>query len=209
MPFHLQKHSHSLANSFATPNLHLNFASEFSGRVRIRIRIRNRIAVTAVRCSLLTWESSGLLQRSVGPFRPKVEKKSEEEFLGLLGPRGPKNTAPSSIRPIHPPTSGNTLLGVGGCYPGVSKGVPAVRNFRIYPHPPRLKLPSGQKWGEAGGGVYDFSLEKSPKRSRKRAPTGQCFGNPNPYNLSKKYGSTPPIRTAVRPPFVSPYFPGF
>ena len=38
---------------------------------------------------------------------------------------------------------------------------------------------------------------------------GQCFGNPNPYNLSKKYGSTPPICTAVRPPFVSPYFPGF
>ena len=29
---------------------------------------------------------------------------------------------------------------------------------------------------------------------------GQCFGNPNPYNLSKKYGSTPPICTAVRPP---------
>ena len=37
----------------------------------------------------------------------------------------------------------------------------------------------------------------------------QCFGNPNPYNLSKKYGSTPPICTAVRPPFVLPYFPGF
>ena len=36
---------------------------------------------------------------------------------------------------------------------------------------------------------------------------GQCFGNPNPYNLSlsKKYGSTPPICTAVCPPFVSPY----
>ena len=40
-------------------------------------------------------------------------------------------------------------------------------------------------------------------------PNGQCFGNPNPYNLSKKYGSTPPICTAVRPPFVSPCFPGF
>ena len=38
---------------------------------------------------------------------------------------------------------------------------------------------------------------------------GQCFGNPNPYNLPKKYGSTPSICTAVRPPFVSPYFPGF
>ena len=38
--------------------------------------------------------------------------------------------------------------------------------------------------------------------------SGQRFGNPNPYNLSKKYGSTPPICTAVRPPFVSPYFPG-
>ena len=38
---------------------------------------------------------------------------------------------------------------------------------------------------------------------------GQCFGNPNPYNLSKKYGSTPPICTAVRPPFVSLCFPGF
>ena len=25
---------------------------------------------------------------------------------------------------------------------------------------------------------------------------GQCFGNPNPYNLSRKYGSTPPICTA-------------
>ena len=39
--------------------------------------------------------------------------------------------------------------------------------------------------------------------------SGQCFGNPNPYNLPKKYGSTPPICTAVRPSFVSPYFPGF
>ena len=29
---------------------------------------------------------------------------------------------------------------------------------------------------------------------------GQCFGNPNPYNLSKKHGSTHPICTAVRPP---------
>ena len=38
---------------------------------------------------------------------------------------------------------------------------------------------------------------------------GQFFGNPNPYNLSEKYGSTPPICTAVRPLFVSPYFPGF
>ena len=38
---------------------------------------------------------------------------------------------------------------------------------------------------------------------------GQCFGNPNPYNLSRKYGSTPPICTAARPPFVSPCFPGF
>ena len=28
---------------------------------------------------------------------------------------------------------------------------------------------------------------------------GQCFGNPNPYNLSEKYGSTPPICTAARP----------
>ena len=30
--------------------------------------------------------------------------------------------------------------------------------------------------------------------------SGQCFGNPNPYNLSKKSGSTPPICAAVRPP---------
>ena len=29
---------------------------------------------------------------------------------------------------------------------------------------------------------------------------GQCFGNPNPYNLSKEYSSTPRICTAVRPP---------
>ena len=43
----------------------------------------------------------------------------------------------------------------------------------------------------------------------KQINLGQCFGNPNPYNLSKKYGSTPPICTAVRPSFVSPYFPGF
>ena len=34
--------------------------------------------------------------------------------------------------------------------------------------------------------------------------SGQCFGTPNPYNLSKKYGSTPPICTAVPPPVVSP-----
>ena len=32
------------------------------------------------------------------------------------------------------------------------------------------------------------------------AKLGGCFGNPNPYNLSKQYGSTPPICTAVRPP---------
>ena len=29
---------------------------------------------------------------------------------------------------------------------------------------------------------------------------GHCLGNPNPYNLSKKYCSTPPICTAVPPP---------
>ena len=34
--------------------------------------------------------------------------------------------------------------------------------------------------------------------TRNRNLFGQCFGNPNPYNLSKKYGSTPPICTAVR-----------
>ena len=48
-----------------------------------------------------------------------------------------------------------------------------------------------------------------PILDKDRAAIGQCFGNPNPYNLAKKYGSTPPICTAVRPPFVSPYFPGF
>ena len=33
--------------------------------------------------------------------------------------------------------------------------------------------------------------------------------NPNPYNLSKKYGSTLLICTALRPPIVSSCFPGF
>ena len=33
-------------------------------------------------------------------------------------------------------------------------------------------------------------------------------GTPNPYNLSKKYCSTPPICTAVRPPFVTPCLAG-
>ena len=52
-------------------------------------------------------------------------------------------------------------------------------------------------------------LRKHNIQRREITPNGQYFGNPNPYNLSKKYGSTSPICTAVRPPFVSPYFPGF
>ena len=38
---------------------------------------------------------------------------------------------------------------------------------------------------------------------------GNVSETPTPTTCLKKYGSTPPICTAVRPPFVSPYFPGF
>ena len=37
----------------------------------------------------------------------------------------------------------------------------------------------------------------------------KSFGNPNPYSSRRKYSSTPPICTAVRPPFVSLDLPGF
>ena len=37
----------------------------------------------------------------------------------------------------------------------------------------------------------------------------KSFRNLNPYSSRRKYCSTPPICTAVRSPFVSPYFPGF
>ena len=41
------------------------------------------------------------------------------------------------------------------------------------------------------------SLNKSGDVNFVCAQDGQCFGNPNPYSLSKKYGSTPPICIAV------------
>ena len=56
---------------------------------------------------------------------------------------------------------------------------------------------------------HSVASRENRTRTSRGASIGQCFGNPNPYNLSKKYGSTPPICMAVRPPFVSPYFPGF
>ena len=67
--------------------------------------------------------------------------------------------------------------------------------------PPRGRHPSRGPTGSGGCKfVQVWSLLK----------VGQCFGNPNPYNWSKTYGSTPPICTAVRhTPFVSPCFPGF
>ena len=66
----------------------------------------------------------------------------------------------------------------------------------------------GGKLGPNFGPSWSISTVLWPILVRKRPKSGQCLGNPNHYNLCKKYGSTPPICTAVRPPFVSPYFPG-
>ena len=65
-----------------------------------------------------------------------------------------------------------------------------------------------QKYRDRNGRCIAILFKNIGVRGRCDSPE-PCFGNPNPYNLSKKYGSTPPICTAVRPPFVSPYFPGF
>ena len=43
---------------------------------------------------------------------------------------------------------------------------------------------------------------------RGRLNCQKSFGNPNPYWSRRKYGSTPPICTAVRPPFVLLDLPG-
>ena len=46
-------------------------------------------------------------------------------------------------------------------------------------------------------------------KSQRRGNSGDCLGAPNPYNLSESTGGTPPISTAVRPPFVSLCLAGF
>ena len=59
--------------------------------------------------------------------------------------------------------------------------------------------------GHRGGSI--------PTTTRGCSPTPnffqKSFRNPNPYWSRKKYGSTPPICTAARPPFVSLGLPGF
>ena len=79
------------------------------------------------------------------------------------GKTGSLCTGPNFVHP--PPTPESTLLGVGGRIElknkrGGAYKIPAAGGFKIYTPPPlSLKMPSGPKWGEGGGGVYNFSLD--------------------------------------------------
>ena len=144
------------------------------------------------------------------PFEGDCAGGPFPQATALPSPPSPSPPSPSSPLPLPPPSLFPPphpwlfLAMLGG------RGSQRTRFWRGRSFPAALgakRVLDVFTWRQALKTLDDFMWVGS--LSRCRAILGNVLGNPNPYNLSKKYGSTPPICTAVRPPFVSPYFPGF